>query len=77
MRPMNLLSTSRTNSSVMWSVGYVLSIGFSRSKQGVVAPSCKVATYSLTCACSSSMRFVALPVQMTITPVANGSSVPA
>src|SRR5574344_1757404 len=36
-----------------------------------------VATYSLVGYCNSSIRFVALPVHNIITPVANGSRVPA
>ena len=60
----------------MWLVRYVASTGFSKSKEEVVAPNCKVATYSLVFACSSPICFVACPVQIVITPVAKGSSVP-
>ena len=77
MRPVNFFNASSTAVRSICSHGYSVSISVSRSKLGVVAPRRIVASYSLTWACSSSMRFVARPVTITITPVASGPSVPA
>lgn len=57
--------------------GIVLSMGCSRSKLGVVAPSIRSATYSFSSACRASAILVALPMQTSRMPVASGSSVPA
>ena len=45
--PTKFFSVSSTSWRVICSVGYVASISFSRSYEGVVAPSCSVAIYSL------------------------------
>jgi vitamin B12 transporter len=75
--PVNCFRHSSTISRVMCPVGYTASTSVSRSKEGVVAPSIISAIYSLVRYCSCSISFVFLPVQMVMTPVASGSSVPA
>ena len=45
--------------------------------RGSCSPSCSVAIYSLVWYWNSSIRLVAFPVQIIMTPVASGSSVPA
>ena len=64
-------------SSEIPSVGYLASMAFSKSNEGVVAPKLISAMYSLSCFCSSSANLVALPMQTRSTPVARGSNVPA
>ena len=64
-------------SAVMCSEGKVASTGCSRSYEAVVSPKVNVPVYSFSCPWNVSICFVILPVHKIISPVANGSNVPA